>query len=843
MAKGNKQNYEKVQAELAKRELARRHYADYLAYVYGKEWKRTRFSEFVAAKVQAFIEADTGNAYDILILESPPQHGKELADSTMVPTPDGFKRHGDLKPGDYVFGPAGNPVKVLAEIPQDEPASLMVTFVDGAQVKAHPNHEWVVSDRRQRHKVHNVETRVMMEKGLCPGVRGRGCHFVYAVDANVCVEYPEAEQHMDPYVFGLWLGDGTTVAANITHHPADTAPIEKCVERGYDVSAEHIHKTTGCVRSYFYRGRMAHELKEMGLGYVGCREKYIPDNYKVASKQQRLELLAGMIDSDGYVYQKNGRITISNINKRLIDDFAEVVRSLGWRATISAAPPITSSSGIVGKHTVYQLTFNPDCEIPTVLPRKKVRSVHPMRRRRAIVSIEPCEPEHGKCITVEGGVYLVTDHFIPTHNSRTVSEALPSWYLGKYPTKRVIEVSYNDDTAERFLRMNKDKVKNCGKQLFGVEVGKVDRSDHFELSAGGTILSRGIKAGITGNPADLMIIDDPIKNRQEADSETTRNLIWGEWLNSMKSRLSAGAKVILIMTPWHEDDMAARMAQMEDTATLIRLPVEAQEDDPLGRSPGEPLCPEIGKDAAWLEQFKKSYLSDAQGGARAWSALYMCNPVIEGGNMVQRSWWRYYDTKEITSFGTECISVDAAFKDGDDNDYVAIQVWGKLSGNYYLRFRCKAHMNFTATVEKIRQVRACYPKVTYVYIEDKANGSAIIQVLQRYMPGVVGVNPLGGKVARVNAVSPAIETGHVFLPKDDPGIEEYIKEWSEFPAGKHDDEVDATSQALSKLMYAYDVAVEPERSQEEQYYDAAEDAFLSEQCYDPYGMSMGSYLW
>ena len=311
----------------------------------------------------------------------------------------------------------------------------------------------------------------------------------------------------------------------------------------------------------------------------------------------------------------------------------------------------------------------------------------------------------------------------------------------------------------------------------------------------------------------------------------------------MKSRLSAGAKVILIMTPWHEDDMAARMAQMEDTATLIRLPVEAQEDDPLGRSPGEPLCPEIGKDAAWLEQFKKSYLSDAQGGARAWSALYMCNPVIEGGNMVQRSWWRYYDTKEITSFGTECISVDAAFKDGDDNDYVAIQVWGKLSGNYYLRFRCKAHMNFTATVEKIRQVRACYPKVTYVYIEDKANGSAIIQVLQRYMPGVVGVNPLGGKVARVNAVSPAIETGHVFLPKDDPGIEEYIKEWSEFPAGKHDDEVDATSQALSKLMYAYDVAVEPERSQEEQYYDAAEDAFLSEQCYDPYGMSMGSYLW
>lgn len=132
--------------------------------------------------------------------------------------------------------------------------------------------------------------------------------------------------------------------------------------------------------------------------------------------------------------------------------------------------------------------------------------------------------------------------------------------------------------------------------------------------------------------------------------------------------------------------------------------------------------------------------------------------------------------------------------------------------------------------------------MVYVYIEDKANGSAIIQVLQRTMPGVVGVNPLGGKVARVNAVSPAIETGHVFLPRDDPGIEAYIREWSEFPAGKHDDEVDATSQALSKLMYAYDVAVDAQPGQEEQYYGAAEEAFLSEQCYDPYGMSMGAYL-
>lgn len=393
----------------------------------------------------------------------------------------------------------------------------------------------------------------------------------------------------------------------------------------------------------------------------------------------------------------------------------------------------------------------------------------------------------------------------PQHGkSMTVTESFPSWYLGKYPTKRVIEVSYNDDTATRFLRRNKDKVKKVGKTLFNITIGGADRSDIFELSSGGSMLSRGVKAGITGNPADLMIIDDPIKNREEADSETTRNALWAEWLNSMKSRLQAKSKVIIIMTPWHEDDLRARLMRTESCCTRIRLPVEAEENDPMGREPGDSLCPELGKDKAWLQQFKSAYLNDDQGGPRAWSALYMCNPVLEGGNMVLREWWKYYDPEEIKEFGTEVISVDATFKDGDNSDFVAIQVWGKVNGGYYLRYNCKEHLDFPGTVKKIKQIKLLFPRVTRIYIEDKANGSAIIQVLQRQMSNVIPVNPQGGKVARVNAVSPFIEVGHVYLPAGAPWLEDYIREWSEFPAGKHDDQVDASSQALSQLQYAWD---------------------------------------
>ena len=293
----------------------------------------------------------------------------------------------------------------------------------------------------------------------------------------------------------------------------------------------------------------------------------------------------------------------------------------------------------------------------------------------------------------------------PQHGkSLTVTESFPSWYLGRYPKNRVIEASYNDDTAKKFGRKNMQKVEQFGGALFGLQPGAIWTTNEFELSNGwGRMLSAGIKAGITGNPANLLIIDDPIKNREEADSKNNRDKIWNEWQNTLKSRLQAKAKVIIIMTPWHEDDLAARVLQNEQNVTLVRLPVEAEDHDLLGRAVGDALCPELGKDNAWLQQFKQSYLNDpSNGGLRAWSALFQCSPRTEGGNIVQRSWWQTYNRKDITSFGTTVISVDAAFKDAESNDYVAIQVWSKLGNNYYGRYGLKKHLDFPSTVSTIR---------------------------------------------------------------------------------------------------------------------------------------------
>lgn len=423
----------------------------------------------------------------------------------------------------------------------------------------------------------------------------------------------------------------------------------------------------------------------------------------------------------------------------------------------------------------------------------------------------------------------------PQHGkSMTVTESLPSWVLGRHPSYRVIIAGYDADFAERFCRRNKEKLRLWGGRLFGVGIGAVDRAQEFELANGvGRLISRGIMSGITGNPANLIIIDDPVKNRQEADSPAFRDRVWEEWQNSLKSRLAAGAKVIVIMTPWHEDDMAARLLSSERDLTLLRLPVEAEPGDPLGRAPGEPLCPELGKDEKWLKSFKAGYLADAKGGQRAWTALYQCSPRQEEGAVIKREWWRFYDPAQPRPFGTELISVDAAFKGEENNDFVSIQVWGKRGQDYYLRHCVNRHLDFPGTLAALRQTAAAYPRARPVLIEDKANGPAVIQTLQREL-FCVPVNPLGGKLARVNAVAPAIESGHVYLPMPEkvPWVADFLDQFTAFPTGAHDDMVDCASQALNRLIFASGQAGEPPEAEEEQ--DEAEAFNDPEALFSPY---------
>ena len=398
-----------------------------------------------------------------------------------------------------------------------------------------------------------------------------------------------------------------------------------------------------------------------------------------------------------------------------------------------------------------------------------------------------CPPQHGK--------------------SLTVTETFPSWYVGKYPDRRCIIACYNDDFAGKFGRRNKAKIDEVGQFIFDIKLKKSSDRDMEIADHDGGIITRGIMAGITGNAGDLIIIDDPVKNRLEADSSTYRERLWEEWENSIMTRTQAGTKIVIIQTRWHEDDLAGRVIANENFVEVVNIPVEAEENDILGRDIGDALCPEIGKDNKWLQEFKQRYAD----GKRAWNALYMGRPTSAEGNIFKREWWQYYDQlpEHIQLVG---ISVDATFKDSDTSDFVAIEVWGKLNGDYYLIDLIKRRMDFPETLKAIRYMADKYPQKHSILVEDKANGSAIISMLRHEIGGIIPITPKESKIARANAITGIVESGNVYLPRYADFTGEFVEEFASFPNGVNDDLVDACTQFINYFKFRQADYVEDKRS-------------------------------
>jgi predicted phage terminase large subunit-like protein len=393
----------------------------------------------------------------------------------------------------------------------------------------------------------------------------------------------------------------------------------------------------------------------------------------------------------------------------------------------------------------------------------------------------------------------------PRHGkSERVSRKFPAWHIGRNPDDEIILASYSVDLSRGFSRIARDTLtSNTG--VFEVEVDRNNQSAESWGTSGhrGGLHAAGVGGPITGKGARIAIIDDPVKNAEEADSENQREKIWEWYTSTLYTRLTPDGRIVVVMTRWHEDDLVGRLLKKEadeikegvhrgERWTVINFPALAEKDDYLHRPEGEPLWPEQGFDKDRVQQIKVDV------GSRVFNALYQQRPSAADGNMLKRDWWRYYDAPP--PFASMLISVDAAFKDEDTSDYVVIQVWGKVQANMYLVDQVRAKMNFPATIQTIRNVTKKYPEAHWKLVEDKANGSAIIATLHREIGGIVAINPEGGKVARVNAVSAYIESGNVFLPRS-TWIQDFVEEAASFPNGKHDDQVDAMSQALHRFIY------------------------------------------
>ena len=379
----------------------------------------------------------------------------------------------------------------------------------------------------------------------------------------------------------------------------------------------------------------------------------------------------------------------------------------------------------------------------------------------------------------------------PRHGkSELASIRFPAWFLGRHPENRVIATSYSARLAENFGRKVRDLVADPKFSLVfnGVGLsGKSKAADRWETSSGGGYVAAGVGGSITGMGGDLLIVDDPFKNQEDADSKNYRDKVWDWYQSTLYTRIEKGGKIVVILTRWHEDDLAGRLLTSgAEKWELVSFPAIAEEDEEF-RQTGAPL---------WKEKYGAQALSRIKQavGTRVWNALYQQRPAPDDGAVFKKAWFRLYDVEPVFDYMVQ--SWDMTFSGGAASDYVVGQVWGVSGAARYLVDQVRGRMDFMSAVKALREMSVKYPQARAKYIEDKANGPAVISALKNEVQGLIPINPRGSKISRALAITPMLEAGNVFL-KRGRLANELIEEAALFPAGKHDDMVDAMTQALS----------------------------------------------
>ena len=417
--------------------------------------------------------------------------------------------------------------------------------------------------------------------------------------------------------------------------------------------------------------------------------------------------------------------------------------------------------------------------------------------------------------SVESGNVRRLMLFMPPGAAKTTFATItyPTWFLGKKPGRNVIACSYGSDLAKKFARRCRSIVRSREYQeIFKCTLtGDNAAVDDWSMTNSGTFMAGGILSGIMGNRADLLILDDPIKGREEADSKVIRDKVWEAYKSDLRTRLKPGGAVVLIMTRWHEDDLAGRIlpedyngksgwitARDGEKWYVLSLQAECErDDDPLGREMGEFLWTEWFPPEHW-EQEKRSQ------GPRNWSALFQQRPAPEEGDYFKRDWIRWYDWKpgelnngapvHLRKYGASDYAVTAKGGDWtihgvigvDPNDDIYILDWyrGQTATDVWIdTFLEMAGLWETeAWGEEAGQII----KSVGPFIEKRMKETGNYFYRRQY-PSTAD------KEARAQAFRGRMAQGKVYFPRGAPWVEVLVSELLGFPTGKNSDQVDVLS--------------------------------------------------
>ena len=392
----------------------------------------------------------------------------------------------------------------------------------------------------------------------------------------------------------------------------------------------------------------------------------------------------------------------------------------------------------------------------------------------------------------------------PRHGkSMLASEFFPAWYLGRNPSHYVIAATYAQELADDFGRKVRDQIADpafravfpgCGLRGDSKSAKRFHvAQDAFSTDQDGAYFATGVGGPMTGRGAHLLLIDDPVKNREDAESEAARQTNKDWFTSTAYTRLMPGGRVVIIQTRWHDDDLTGwQLREHADEGwEVLSLPAVAEHGDILGRQPGEPLWESYPPEA--LDKIKRAI------GSRDWSALYQQRPAPAEGGLFKLGWFPRYDAP-LPAYRRVVQSWDTAYKPGDENDPSACLTFGEHDAGYDLLHCLAERMEYPDL--KSRAVRhAAEWGAQAVLIEDKASGQSLIQDLRRetvlpVVPVRVHANS-GNKLTRAMAVSPLCEAGRVRLPRHASWLADFEMELMLFDNAAHDDRVDALSQYLN----------------------------------------------
>lgn len=422
--------------------------------------------------------------------------------------------------------------------------------------------------------------------------------------------------------------------------------------------------------------------------------------------------------------------------------------------------------------------------------------------------------EHLEAVTAgEVNRLLIT---VPPRTMKSLSTAVfwPAWWWLRSPHWRWIFASYAGPLATRdsarcrnliqsdwYQRLLQYRAQVHGEPHW-LLAGDSNLKQRFENDRGGVRMATSVGGGATGEGGDVVAVDDPHKIEQ-ADSEDVRLDTIDWWATTMRTRLNdpEDGAMVVVQQRVHDGDLAGWCISHDYTHLCLPMRWEPAHpflwpDDPRTTA-GALLWPgRMGEEAAAeLERDMGSYRR---------SSLLQQNPAPATGSIFNAAWWRTYQlapAEQAGKCGRVILSVDCAFKDEEDNDYVVMQAWGAQGADRYLLGQLRARMDFPTTVRALVDFAAQWPSAKVKLVEDKANGSAVIASLRRKISGLIPVNPTDSKIARARSVAYIVEAGNVWLPTPEyaPWRDEYVGEHARFPKGENDDQVDATTQALHRL--------------------------------------------